>query len=219
MFGVICSGRPIQLANQVETTKYVINITNASNISHIALFLLPQTEFTDPNFTGLVYIQLPNSPDFKLLGGINPNKPSAIYKLNNNNASAKTGDQIDDVEMNIDNANINGAGGADLNSVINIGISIEPTPQAELLIQQEKAKQQQLSAGNSSALVPTPKPSSTKFQPSDVAVLANRIVTHAYNYLGSFIDSQGKVPMKAFDTWWDKFKTKLQNNPGFLDEL
>ena len=47
MFGAVCSGRPIQLATQVEQTKYVIAVPDAGHVSHIALFILPQTQFTD----------------------------------------------------------------------------------------------------------------------------------------------------------------------------
>lgn len=211
MFGAVCSGRPIQLANQVEPTKYVITVPNASNISHIAIFLLPQTEFTDVNFTALVYFQLPNSQEFKLLGGLNPAKPSAIYKLNNTNKASESSTQLDDVDMSVDT----GTEGAD--STINIGISIEPTPQAEQLLMQERQKQ----AGASQSLVPAgaARASPALQSPNDIASLANKIVTHAYNFLGSFIDDSGKVPMKAFNSWWDKFKNKLANNPGFLDEL
>lgn len=211
MFGAVCSGRPIQLANQVEPTKYVITVPNASNISHIAIFLLPQTEFTDVNFTALVYFQLPNSQEFKLLGGLNPAKPSAIYKLNNTNKASESSTQLDDVDMSVDT----GTEGSD--STINIGISIEPTPQAEQLLMQERQKQ----AGASQSLVPAgaARASPALQSPNDIASLANKIVTHAYNFLGSFIDDSGKVPMKAFNSWWDKFKNKLANNPGFLDEL
>lgn len=211
MFGAICSGRPVQVATQVEATKYVISVNNAANISHVAIFLLPQTEFTDASFTALVYFQLPNSPEFKLLGGINPIKPSAIYKLNNNSKQTlETAAQVDDIDMNVD------AGEEQTPYQINIGISIEPTPQAEALLLQEKSKQM----GNSDALVrPQRRPILTLFNPNDVAALANKIVSHAYNYLGRFVDSAGMVPMKAFDSWWDKFRRKLASNPSFLDEL
>ncbi|CAK7890815.1 protein Opi10p [[Candida] anglica] len=219
MFGAVCSGRPIQLATQVEPTKYVITIPNAAHVSHIAVFLLPQTEFTDPNYTGLVYIQMPGSSEFILSGGLNPLKPSGIFKLSQGKITTGQGqDQvIDDVDMNIDESV---ATGGDVEATINIGISIEPTQQAEILLQEEKAKKM----GNSNQMVPTSAkpavaPTTTKVTPSDTAVLANRIVTHAYNYLGSFLDDSGKVPMKAFDSWWDKFKTKLQNNPSFLNEM
>ncbi|ABN65908.2 predicted protein [Scheffersomyces stipitis CBS 6054] len=206
MFGAVCSGRPIQLANQVEANKYVISIPQASGLSFIAIFLLPNSAFTDVNYTALVYFQLPDSQEYKLLGGLNPAKPSAIYRLNNTNAKAQKSIQNDDMDMNIEDST------ADVNdtTTINIGISIETTAQAEQLIAQEKMK-------TSSALVPHLPESSQ--QPESTAALANKIVGHAYNYLGSFIDNAGKVPMKAFDSWWDKFKQKLATNPNFLDTL
>ncbi|KAI5957167.1 hypothetical protein KGF54_000095 [Candida jiufengensis] len=210
IFGAICSGRPMILAEQVDQTKFVINIHNASNISYITIFILPNSQFVDINFTALIYFQLPQQqqqqqPEFKLLGGINPAKPSAIYKVNNltNTTSTQNSDNID--------LDMNDHGPIDLNDSvsINIGISIEPTPQAEQLIAQSKTP--------STSLVPTKQPQPKS--PNDTAVLANKIVGNAYNYLASFIDNQGKVPIKAFDNWWDKFKTKLQNNPNFLNEI
>ena len=92
------------LAEQIDQTKFVFNIANASNISYITIFILPNSPFVDNNYTALIYFQLPqsggSSPEYKLLGGINPNKPSAIYKLNNNtNKGSKTVDDID-MDMN-----------------------------------------------------------------------------------------------------------------------
>lgn len=200
LFGAVCSGRPVQLAEQMDSTKYVINIPNAANISHVTIFLLPNSNFTDVNYTALIYFQLPNSQEYKLLGGINPNKPSAIYKLNN--VKKIDTENYDMGEDMVDSSDT---------TVINIGISIEPTAHAEQLLLQEQAKKEQ-------ALVLAKSATSTP-APSDTAQLAHKIVGHAYNYLGSFIDSSGKVPMKAFDNWWDKFKTKLANNPSFLDNL
>lgn len=206
MFGAVCSGRPVQLASQVAENKYVISVANASNVSHIVIFLLPQKEFNDPNYTALVFFQLPNSQEFKLLGGLNPVKPSGIFKLNNLKAAGgSTGDSDMMDEGFIDTND---------NFTINIGLSIEPTPEAESQLNQEKLKTQ----GSSTALVSRPKPYLSN-NPNAIAGLANKIVSHAYNYLSSFIDDLGKVPIKAFDNWWDKFKSKLSNNPNFLDEL
>lgn len=203
MFGAICSGRPMQLAQQVEATKFVVAIPNASKVNHLAIFLLPQTEFTDPSYTALVYFQLPNLTEFKLLGGLNPLKPSAIFKLN-------TGESISNIE---DDDLMNDSDPSD-SQVLNIGISIETTPNAEVLLEQEKQKQKILMpANNSVPTVPAPQ------APQDIASLANKIVAHAYNYLGGFVDSAGKVPIKQFDNWWLKFRTKLANNPSFLNEL
>ncbi|KAK6463411.1 hypothetical protein DFJ63DRAFT_118963 [Scheffersomyces coipomensis] len=215
MFGVVCSGRPIELANQVESNKYVATIANASHISFITVFLLPNSNFTDTNYTALIYFQLPNSQEFKLLGGLNPLKPSAIYKINNNSKK----NDLEDTDMTIDDSSI--AINANDSVSINIGISIETTQQAEILLRQESEKnklaQNNSNNGNSQALVTTK--STTNLGPNDTAVLANKIVGHAYNFLASFIDDSGKVPIKAFDNWWDKFKAKLSNNPKFLDEL
>ncbi|WPK26152.1 hypothetical protein PUMCH_003500 [Australozyma saopauloensis] len=206
MFGAVCSGRPIQLAQQVEPTKFVIAIPNAAKVNHMAIFLLPQTDFTDPNFTALVYFQLPNLAEFKLLGGLSPLKPSAIFKLN-------TGAPPISNHMDEDDLMNDGEIGEGL--VLNVGISIEPTAQAQALLEQEKLKQRTIMPTPASASPAVPAP----LAPLDIAALANKIVMHAYNYLGSFVDAQGKVPMKQFDTWWLKFKAKLANNPNFLNEL
>lgn len=224
IFGAICLGRPMILAEQVDQTKFVINIPNASNISYITIFILPNSPFVDSNFTALIYFQLPRdggpgattaneAPEFKLLGGINPNKPSAIYKISNIHPTTKRADDGLDMDMG-------GGEPIDLSDSvsINIGISIEPTPQAEQTILQSK---QNNNINSNNALVAT---SNQQQQPAvntpdSTAKLANKIVGHAYNYLASFIDPQGKVPIKAFDNWWDKFKTKLQNNPNFLNEI
>lgn len=192
----------MQLAQQVEPTKFVISVSNAANINHIAIFLLPQSEFTDNSYTALVYFQLPNSSEFKLLGGINPARPSAIYRLNTSTLSTSHLADEDDVMKDADAQN---------DVVLNIGIAIEPTAQAELLLLQEKLKVK--------TIMPAPSKAAAPSAPQDIAGLANKIVSHAYNFLGGFVDSSGKVPMKVFDNWWDKFKQKLANNPKFLEQL
>ncbi|OBA21987.1 DUF775-domain-containing protein [Metschnikowia bicuspidata var. bicuspidata NRRL YB-4993] len=209
MFGAVCSGRPMQLAQQVEPTKYVFSIPNAGNISHVAVFMLPQTEFVDLSFTALVYFQLPALPEFKLLGGLNPNKPSSIFRLKNAGAGLRSSSHTLDEDDMMNDAETTVAGEE---TVLNIGISIEPTVEAEVLLQQERTRQKTIT------LPPSQAPAAPK-APLDIAVLANQIVKHAYNYLGGFIDATGKVPMKVFDNWWDKFRMKLSNNPNFLSEL
>ncbi|RLV92345.1 Protein OPI10 [Spathaspora sp. JA1] len=204
LFGAVCSGRPVQMAQQVENTKYVITVPNASNVSYVTVFLLPNSTFVDTNFTAVVYFQLPNSQEYKLLGGIGPSKPSAIYKLNNN--STKIRNQNDEVDMDMGEGPVDATDTA----VINIGISIEASHIAEQLINQAKAGQ-----ASSSTAAPKPVPSVS----ADTVQLANKVVGHAYNYLSGFVDTTGKVPIKTFESWWDKFKLKLNNNPNFLNEL
>ncbi|KAI5795672.1 hypothetical protein EDC01DRAFT_689813 [Geopyxis carbonaria] len=57
---------------------------------------------------------------------------------------------------------------------------------------------------------------------NEKAILAKRIIGHAFNYLGSFSKDFGTgdgevVPMRAFREWWSKFETRLQRDPAFLE--
>ncbi|KAH3675139.1 hypothetical protein WICMUC_002795 [Wickerhamomyces mucosus] len=209
MFGSVCSGRPVQLAEQVQNNKFTINIENGSKISHVALFLLPNAEF-DQSFQALIYFQLPNQ-DFKLFGSISSMKPSAIFKLNNGGNNNKTSQILDDIEMDSEDPPI-----VNPQDNIVVGISIEPTDEAERQLQAMK-EQASVLRSPQKQLASVPFNSSVPTNPNDTAILASKIVKHAYNYLTGFIDSQGKVSIKYFDTWWDKFRTRLQNDPKFLE--
>lgn len=211
MFGAICSGRPVQLATQMDQTKFVISIPQASKVQHVVVFILPNSEFLDPNYTALVYFQLQvnGNDEYRLLGGLNPLKPSAIYKLSGITGAGSQQATAEDVGMMDDNV-------SDDQNTINIGISIEPTPEAERLLAEEKQRRQKLLPAPNPALTTAPAPPVTA---NEVTTLAKKIVGHAYNYLGSFIDAQGKVPMKAFDNWWEKFKHRLNTDPKFIANL
>lgn len=98
---------------------------------------------------------------------------------------------------------------------ITVGISIEPIADAERQLEESKAlaqssKPKQLTATAFNGSV-------TPSNPNTTAILAGKIVKHAYNYLTGFIDNEGRINIKYFDNWWDKFKTRLQNDPKFLD--
>lgn len=94
-----------------------------------------------------------------------------------------------------------------------VGISIEPALEAERFFAESKEQQQKIPL----AITAGPATSGTPYDSSQVSALAGKIIKHAYTYLGSFVDSQGKVSIKVFDSWWEKFKTRLQNDPKFLD--
>lgn len=184
----------MQVAEQVDTNKYAFEIENGLKVSHIAIFLLPGVEL-DPSFKALVYFQLPNQ-EFKLFGSVSSSKPSAIFKLNNTVSSTPL---ISD-DMELDSAN-------PLEN-ITVGISIEPVQEADT----------QLGMLKSQSLQAQPKMITTGQDTNATALLAGKIVKHAYNYLTGFVDTQGNVSIKYFDSWWDKFKTKLNNDPKFLEQ-
>lgn len=59
-------------------------------------------------------------------------------------------------------------------------------------------------------------------QPS-TAVLAQRIIQNAFNFLASFSGTAGPggvevVPLKAFEAWWRKFESRVKADPSFLEK-
>lgn len=195
----------VQMAEQVDTNKYAITIENGAKISHVAIFLLPNVDL-DAQFQALIYFQLPNQ-DFKLFGSISQMKPSAIFKLNNSGSNSSQ--ILDDIDMDGDSGKI-----FDPLDNITVGISIEPVIEAER--QLRELKESQLANPNNTQLAVVHQPGIPS-DPTTTALLAGKIVKHAYNYLTEFIDDEGKVSIKFFDSWWDKFKTRLQNDPKFLE--
>lgn len=99
---------------------------------------------------------------------------------------------------------------SDPDYTINIGVSIEPLSTVESVIAAQNSQ-----GAESKSITNTQKIlSSTDI----VAPLANKIFQHAYNFMSGFTTPDGKVPLKVLDDWWNKFKSKIQNNPRFLDD-
>lgn len=204
MFGVICAGRAAQTDfQQVDNNKYGIQIQNGGTVNHIVVFLLPGA-ILDPAVAASVYFQLPGG-DFQLLGALSVSKPSAIFKLNN------TGSLIND---SLDPDEMMDEGAQQQQVPISIGISLEPVATVEEQLNALKASRDSNSALVTSASI---KPTVTNSQ--QTAVLANKIIQNAYNYLSGFTVNNNMVSMNHFNDWWNKFKSKMANNPNFLENL
>lgn len=55
------------------------------------------------------------------------------------------------------------------------------------------------------------------------AVLAQRIIQNAFNFLAGFSGTTGPggvevVPLKAFEDWWKKFESRVRADPSFLEK-
>ena len=55
------------------------------------------------------------------------------------------------------------------------------------------------------------------------AVLAQRIIQNAFNFLAGFSGTAGYdgvevVPLKAFENWWKKFESRVRADPSFLEK-
>jgi protein Hikeshi len=77
------------------------------------------------------------------------------------------------------------------------------------------AKLQELAASKAAGGGETGQPST--------AVLAQRIIQNAFNFLASFSGTAGPggvevVPLKAFEAWWKKFESRVKADPSFLEK-
>ncbi|KFA77089.1 hypothetical protein S40288_11330 [Stachybotrys chartarum IBT 40288] len=76
---------------------------------------------------------------------------------------------------------------------------------------------QEIAAAKSAA------PAAASSSPPSTAVLAQRIIQNAFNFLASFSGSAGPggvevVPLKAFEDWWRKFESRIRADPSFLEK-
>ncbi|KAK5118165.1 hypothetical protein LTR85_008145 [Meristemomyces frigidus] len=227
MFGLIISGRPVDAAPQAITeTQYAFRIPPTPTFTHIVVFLLPGVQLP-PDTAATVYVQIPPSQEFKLLGGIGPGKESAIFKVSGLKAGTQSNNGLPDGDMDamtddFASTATNGTapaatGGGD----IIVGVSIEPTAQVESQLasllktttpQTQTTQQAQPSSYPGTMMV---RMNSATGGRATTKVLAQRIIGNAFNFLASF--GSETVPLRAFRDWWVKFEKKVELDPSFLE--
>ncbi len=204
MFGLIISGRPPDASPQaIAETQYAFQIPQNPQFHHIVVFILPGFRFP-PDTAATVWIQIPPSNEFKLLGAIGPGKESAIFKV----SGVKTGPAGMDGDMMTDDLFAMTGSAQAVGGDIAVGVSIEPAAQVE----------QQLATLKSSATDPSTamvRANAGAAGPVSTKVLAQRIIGNAFNFLASF--GSDTVPLKAFQDWWTKFEKKVELDPSFLE--
>jgi hypothetical protein len=209
MFGVVISGRPVLTEGQVVSqTQYAFTIPSIPSFSHIVVFLLPGTTLPDGT-AAAVYAQLPGSTEFKLLGAIANDKPSAIFKVNNK-AGGPAGGGLGDDHAMVDEGTQAPPAGVVPN--LTLGISVEPAAQVLANLEQKKA-QASASSGTPASGLELVKPGQATMA---TKALAQRIIKNCFDFLTSW-GSGDTVPLKAFQAWWTKFEAKLDRDPGFLE--
>lgn len=93
-----------------------------------------------------------------------------------------------------------------------IGVSIESAESVGTRLQELAASKASSSSNSGSGGA-----SSTT-----TAVLAQRIIQNAFNFLTSFSGTAGPggvevVPLRAFEDWWRKFESRVRSDPSFLE--
>ena len=209
----------------VSPSQYAFTFPISPFFSHIIVFLLPGTTLPEDTLTG-VYLQLPSqsqsqsqTPEFKFLGAIGNQKPSAIFKVSLGSQSA-AGDG-EDTMTDVDAATpaISDPSTQAAANVV-LGLSIEPAQNVNAQLETLRISQQ----NQSSTLVTSTSRQTPGKNAVTTKVLAQRIIKNAFNFLSSFAGSTGPgpggqevVPLKSFQDWWTKFERRVENDPGFLE--
>ncbi|OAX79780.1 hypothetical protein ACJ72_05900 [Emergomyces africanus] len=241
----------------VPANNFAFTFPALPKFSHIVIFLLPGV-ILPADTAAAVYIQFPKdlilsststsnngtttsqlsppaantSPDFKFLGAIANEKPSAIFRVSFPSGRRRTEAEEED-EMMDEGAPIAApADAAEINpnATITLGITIEPmqavaSKMAELQTQQQQRSSfpsttdlAKYSAGQPAAAAVTKGTSSVPAK-----TLAQRIIGNAFNYLASFAVTDPRapgeevVPLRAFRDWWAKFESRIDSDPAFLE--
>lgn len=217
MFSVIPANRPcLTDFVTISPTQFAFSFPSSPHFSHLVVFLLPGNILPVDSAAG-VYIQLPGSTEFRFLGAIGNEKPSAIFKVNLPGpkhpppSNGNIGTMTDGTDAPSPQPDIGD---------INLGISVEPAANIQAQLAALPPPQSNANStngiGTSSAMVLHRPPPQTK-------VLAQRIIKDAFNFLASFAGSgnggQEVVPLKSFQDWWTKFERRVENDPGFLERV
>lgn len=220
MFGVIVASRPVITDLQaISQTQFAFSIPSQPAFSHIVVFILPGNSLPEGTAAG-VYLQVPSSSEFKLLGAIANEKQSAIFRINihdheGNNASAAAFDVGDDVMIDDSNSQpVSSSLTAGPMPNIVIGISIEPTATIQTQLSAMKSDEKSLQNAGQGIVKYETRKVPTK-------ILAKRIIENAFNFLSSFAAGPGgneSIPLKAFQNWWTKFEKRIELDPTFLEK-
>ncbi|MCJ1335432.1 hypothetical protein MMC09_000702 [Bachmanniomyces sp. S44760] len=203
MFGLILPSRPVLTVENLITispTQCEFIFPRSPGFSHIVVFLIPGNVLPIDS-AAAVYVQFPGK-DFKLLGAVDNEKPTAFFKV--------TGGDVSSGEIDMD-ADINGINDDGLAGNVTVGISIELG--STIAPQLATIEEAEAEPSSSTALTLVKGAPTTK-------VLAQRIIKNAFNFLASFVEGQGGnevVPLKSFQAWWSKFERRIENDPGFLE--
>lgn len=226
MFSVVIPGRPcltdiqpVDAQPSAPPTKFAFTFPSQPRFNHIVVFFLPGTVLP-ANTAAAIYINTPDSKpgpsgaDFKFLGAIANEKPSAIFRV----GSSKALDQPSRTEAQDEDQMLDEGSGGSIESssgTVTLGISIEPAQNVAAQLATLDASRDPASA----ALVrqsPQERQITTK-------ALAQRVIGNAFNFLASFAESDPNkrgeevVPLKSFRDWWSKFERKIEMDPTFLE--
>ena len=247
MFGLLIAGRSLtdpSTLRSFSATEHAYTVPASPPFAHLAVFLTPGAPPLPADTAVAVFVRFPppahaaaasgdatQPGEFKLLGGLSAQKPSAVFRVHGlGGSSSNTGNAegavfgdingVAEVDMDADDtATVQGQGG--MQEDVTIGLLVQPAaqlaPQLAALQQQQQSQQQVLTPYRA------PAPAQPGASRLPVKVLAQRIITNAFNYLASFAQRRAgsggeeMVPLKSLEAWWRKLEARIDADPGFLE--
>ncbi|KAI9163749.1 Protein OPI10 [Paramyrothecium foliicola] len=199
LFGIIPAGQTLitEPASTPAPTSFLYTLPSARPFSHIVVFLLPNINIPD-NTAAAIYLSTARSVAQATQAGTTPN-----FRF-----LGAIGPGKESAVFKVSSPTASSNGDQDLV----IGINIEAAQDVAPRLQELAANKSGISASSTG----------TTNQPS-TAVLAQRIIQNAFNFLASFSGSAGPggievVPLKAFEDWWRKFESRVRADPSFLEK-
>ncbi|EXJ55837.1 hypothetical protein A1O7_08768 [Cladophialophora yegresii CBS 114405] len=187
MFGVFIPTRPvIPEMLTVGPGQFAVSFPASPPFHNVGVFLHPGSPLPPDTAAG-VYMQLPGSQDFRFLGALANEKPSALFRVNL--PATPTGD------------------------VVNLGVSIEPVQNIQAQMAQLQQQGTQSPTSNNTVAAAKRQPDTRVLAQRIIKNAFNFLASFA----GNTANGIEVVPLKSFQDWWAKFERKVQVDPGFLE--
>ncbi|GFP58215.1 hypothetical protein ACSS6W_005402 [Trichoderma asperelloides] len=197
LFGIVPAGQPLitDPTSAPSPTSFLYALPTTKPFSHIVVFLLPNVVLPD-NSAAAIYLTTVRDVAAASQANTTPDfRFLGGIGPGKESAMFKIG------------ADASGSG-------FMIGVSIESADSVGTRLQELAAKK--ANSGSGSGTSPSGATSTT------TAVLAQRIIQNAFNFLASFSGTAGPggvevVPLRAFEDWWRKFESRVRSDPSFLE--
>ncbi|KAI5286562.1 hypothetical protein KEM52_001947 [Ascosphaera acerosa] len=247
-FGLVVGGRAlltnpqaVQADPAAPPRSWVFRFPAQPAFSHVTVFMDPAVPLAQ-ELAVAVYISLPQSSpsgtpaqqQYKFMGALTSEKPSAVYKLSMPAHPQQQQQQGEGCAMMDMDAAAHAAAYADHSlpalagdAVVELGLQLEAAaevaPRLAALEAERAARRGQLAAVARPAANAGGGAPSAVGDPAALKAVGLKIAQNLFNYLSGFAvpDASGSgrgdvVPMDAFRRWWDKFQAKVENDPAHL---
>lgn len=195
LFGIVPAGQPLitDPTSAPSPTSFLYALPTTKPFSHIVVFLLP-TVVLPENSAAAIYLTTVRDV-------------AAASQANSTPDFRFLGGIGPGKESAMFKIGVDASGSGYM-----IGVSIESAESVGTRLQELAASKASSSSNSGSGGA-----SSTT-----TAVLAQRIIQNAFNFLTSFSGTAGPggvevVPLRAFEDWWRKFESRVRSDPSFLE--